>query len=249
MYKNSYERMFKSVQSVGFALLLLFSMPVSAALTPINSPNGADPNLVQNSSQTSIMNHLYGSGNYTRVDDSLDQVWTANNGTTQVVARFAGNNETLGYFVGNSGATGAGNFQTLYNVNGSGYGVTGGSTINQNSLRWGLKTSGQQGDQYFSSLASNNTLDVSASRDHMVTFKITGTSGGFNDNVLGNYVIAFEDLIDNTAQGRSSDRDFNDAVFEVGQQVKVPEPATYALLGSSLLMAFAVRRKAQKATA
>ncbi len=219
--------------------------PLGASLTPVNNPNGSEPNLINNSFQPSILNALYGAGNYTRIDDSLDQIWTANNGSVQVVAKFAGNNEILGYFSGVSGVTDGSTFHTLYNVAGSGYAVSGSTSgLNLPAFRWGLLTSAAQGTNYFSSKPSDNTLDAVGYNDHMVTFLITGTGGGFTNNPIGSYIIAFEDLINNPAKGLSSDRDFNDAVFEVkGGHLNVPEPSTYLLLGVMLLVAVARRQR------
>jgi hypothetical protein len=143
------------------------------------------------------------------------------------VARFAGNNQTLGYFTGAAGLTDGTTFNTLYNVGGSGYAVTGSSAgMTDPSFRWGLMTTGEQGTRYFSSKASDNLLDDAAYKDHMVTFKITGTSGGYSGNIIGNYILAFEDLIINKHKGYNSDRDFQDAVFEY-KKIGVPEPSTY----------------------
>lgn len=243
------KNMWRPLAYTSMAMMALLSASGEATLTPINAPGGSEPNLVVNSAQQSVLNHLYGAGNYVRVDDSLDQIWNSTNGTTQVVARFAGNNQTLGYYKGSSGLTDGTTFNTLYNVGGSGYGVTGASAgLTEPNFRWGLKTVGSQGTQYLSSKPSDNVLDDAAYKDHMVTFKITGTSGGHSGNVIGNYILAFEDLLYNHYKGYTSDRDFQDAVFEF-KKIGVPEPSTYLILGTTLFAAMVLlwRRKQAKA--
>jgi hypothetical protein len=94
----------------------------------------------------------------------------------------------------------------------------------------------------------DNTLDSAGNSDHMVTFLITGNAGGFGSNTLGAYVIAFEDRIQNAGLGLSSDRDFNDAVFEVRHSVPVPEPSTYLMLFSVLGVGLLVTQR-RRATA
>lgn len=239
-----FERLVKWSASGAAALLLLGAGSAYAALTPVNSPNGSEPNLINNSSQPSVMNYLYGAGNYTRIDDSVDQIWSVSSGNTFVVAKFAGNGEVLGYFPGASGPTNASTFQALYSVGGSGYAVSGSSSgLNQNTFRWGIQAGAAQGTQYFSSSPVDNLLDSSAFKDHMVTFKITGNAGHPN-NAIGDFVIAFEDLIENSKKGLASDRDFNDAVFQVKpSNLAVPEPATYLLLGSALLLTLVAKRR------
>lgn len=223
-----------------FALmaLSLFSAAAHASLTPVNPSPGGDPSLlVPNGSTPSVMQTLFGAGNYTRVDDSGDNFWSSQGGTATVQAAFAGNNETLGLFNGgNSVTTGGAGFTTLFSVSGSGYSITGsGSVPVSNLFRFGLMTSPAQGTQYMSSNAANNTLDSAGFNDHMVTFLITAGASA------GNYAIAFEDLLQNSDLGFSSDRDFNDAVFIVSHvaPLPAPEPSTYLLMGSLLgLVAF-----------
>lgn len=222
--------------------LLLVSSPIHAALTPVASPNGSEPNLINNSFQLSVMNALYGAGNYTRINDSSDRVWSATNGSIDAVAKFAGNGQKLGYFSGSSGTVDGSTFNLLFSVVGSGYGVSGSASgLNLANFRWGLKTGPAQGTQYFGSNPIDNTLDSPAYNDHMVTFLITGTAGGYVSNPLGAYVIAFEDRINN--KHLSSDRDFNDAVFEVHNTVPVPEPSTYLTLLTTLGLGMYMTRK------
>lgn len=215
--------------------MILFAIPGNSVLTPINDSNASEANLVNTvisgktnpTFNTSIMDHLYGAGNYLRINDSFDQLWSSSSGTANVVAKFAGNSEIIGYYANAIGPTNAGTFIPLFTVSGSDYSVSGNAIIPALALfRFGLQTSPAEGTQFLSSLDINNPDLL----DHMVTFFIPST---------GHYVLAFEDLLIG-----ASDRDFNDAVFEIsGVSVHVPEPTTYLLMGSFLAIAALLKRR------
>lgn len=222
--------------AVSVASLMMFTVPVNSTLTPVNDSNTSEANLIDNATNknpsslnTSIMNTLFGAGNYIRVDDSIDQLWSSQGGTATIIAKFAGNTETIGTFNGASGPLNASTFNPLFTVTGSEYAVSGTATIPVSSLfRFGLETSPEQGTVYLSS----QNLDNADQMDHMVTFYIPST---------GDYVLAFEDLL-----APQSDEDFNDAVFEVSSVtpgVGVPEPTLYLMLGSSLAGISLLKRK------
>jgi len=85
--------------------------------------------------------------------------------------------------------------------------------------------------------------------DHMVTYKVMEDDGNGGQVWTGAYVIAFEDRFgskfDNTG---FSDRDFNDAVFEIRGFSATPEPSTLALGGLAAVIGAGVtlrRRRAQ----
>lgn len=231
----------KLILSVALLIAILtINNPLSAAFTPVNDSPGSEASLINNtvSGGTSILNHLYGAGNYTRVDDSFDQIWSINNGNTNAVAKFAGNASTFGYYAGNTGVTDGTTFNSLFNVTGSGYSVAGSAAnLSLNNIRWGLSSGGS----FFSSQPADNLFTAPPGQDMMVTFLITGNSGGFLGNQIGNYVIAWEDI-----GSSGSDRDFNDAVIEISHSVPAPEPATFLVLGSFLTLVYAAKRKSLK---
>lgn len=229
-----------TLTAVLFISVFIFNTAIYSANTVINDNTAGEASLVNNtvSGGTSILNHLYGAGNYTRVSDSLDQIWSINNGNTNAVARFAGNASTFGYYTGTSGLTNGLTFNSLFNITGSGYSVLGSATnLSLNNFRWGLSSGGS----FFSSQPIDNLLSAPPGQDMMVTFQITGNSGGFGSNSIGNYVVAWEDT--GTA---GADRDFNDAVIELSNAVPAPEPATFLVMGTFLTMIYAARRKSLK---
>lgn len=206
-------------------LLLLGAAVVSTAgayLTSIYSPIYGEPWLdVSRSGQASILETLYGAGNFARVDDGLDQIWWEYDGTAVAAAKYAGHKHEIGFTQGSGGGV-----TQLFATSGDGYGVSGGFTFDfdpNDFLRFNFRdvTTGD----LWSSMESENTLDGAG--DHMVSFLITGGAHA------GNYVLAWEDLRLN-----ESDRDYNDMIIEVAQTrpgAEVPEPGSLLLLGLVLL--------------
>jgi hypothetical protein len=235
--------------TLGLLAILAVSATVPVAnavyLTPYYNVNNGEQYL------DTILTTLYGAGNLTRVYDDYDQIWHNPDGTARAKAKYAGYTQDFGYIHGTAGLS----FTGIFRVTGSGYNpaVTNlnsftpdGSgwyhfdhTLTGNYFRFGDDPSGAQlwsSDEADNGAASGNP----ASADHMITWRITGTSGGFGGNQIGNHVIAWEDQ-----PIGSSDRDYNDVVVEFGGIDEVPEPGTLFLLGVVLFGAgsVAMRRR------
>jgi len=92
----------------------------------------------------------------------------------------------------------------------------------------------------------SSDASLNDSRDHMVTYRIKGNAGGYTDNGIGNYVVAWED---NWAYNsvRVSDWDFNDVILEIKDpSTGAPEPATMILLGLGLIGMVSLKKKFRK---
>ncbi|HEY6547950.1 MAG TPA: DUF4114 domain-containing protein [Vicinamibacteria bacterium] len=203
------------------ATILCLGATVQATphLTPIGS--SGEPSLA------SILDSLYGAGNYVRVDDGADQWWTnLGSAGARAEAKYAGYGQNFGY------VDGASAFHSLFTVNANGL-MPGGlfSTFTPaesgNPFRWADLANGSASN-YWTSYEGDNvdpgTCLATTCVDHMVTFLVTtGASAG-------SYVIAFEDLRGN----QSPDRDFNDLVVEVQGAAPGPEPGMIGLLALGL---------------
>jgi len=192
----------------------------------------------------------------TRVDDSMDQLWTAGAGARVFgLARSAGRNFTLGELAGASGNA----YTMLLNTIGSaaspvvflasipagqdgnsdlqvsgydGNGLPIFTSVSPGTFRFAIQCAPgcAPAGQTRSSLPSDN----SDGEDHLVTWQLTGgkrTSGDIW------YVAVFEN---------GTDFDFNDYVF-VFQNVTpgpdTPEPGSAILVAGTLLLAMVLRRK------
>jgi Domain of unknown function (DUF4114)/VPDSG-CTERM motif len=203
------------------AALCLSASSAMATQTPVLT--SGEPSLA------SILDTAYGMGNYTRIDDGVDNIWwQVIGGPATVKAKYAGNGNDLW-----TATTPAGlldNFVVAGNV-----GSLGTIAPTSNPFLFADVTSGGSsiGGNYF---VSDSSLNVSG-QDHMVTFQINKDTAG--NALIDTYVIAWEDL-----QYAVSDKDFNDLVVEVSGVTPVPDSGTtMILLGSALCGIGALRRR------
>jgi hypothetical protein len=197
-------------------------------VSPTGGFNDDEPSL------TAILDSLYDLDNLMRIDDDVDQIWQNLDGGATVKAKHAAHQHEVGYLDDTPG------FDSLTPVLSSLDTVTIGETPGQSDgltlFRWAIKDTTPNPDVVWSSRPSDNSDGL----DHMVTFRITGNAGK-PLNVVGNYVIAWEDLPKN-----SSDKDYNDVVLEVGNVAPTPEPGSVvAIAGIALsgLVGWAWRRR------
>lgn len=208
-----------------FSALLLLSLLLcsgaQAALTPVLPNPGSEPDLV---GTNGLLDRYFGLENLVRIDDTLDQYWK-NDGqvVVQTLAKWAGFRQSFG-FIDNEG-----DFTSLFQVGNrrsrpaAGFSVADSGT----RFRFGLDPSG-------SPLWSSKAADNSDGLDHMVTWRI---SAHRNDQLVGAYVIAWEDLLG------GGDQDYNDLVLLVKGGIStlpdpsaqvVPVPAALWLMASGL---------------
>jgi hypothetical protein len=203
-----------------------------------------------------------GDATLTRIDDSDDELWTANPGAGVFgLARSATRNFVLGELAGASGE----NFTEILGVTGSAAapveflpsipagqngngdlqvsGYSGGlpvfTSISTGVFRFAIQCAPgcTPAGQTWSSLPSDNT----DGQDHMVTWELTGGNVPVGDTW---YIAGFEN---------GTDFDFNDYVF-VYQNVtpgsaNTPEPGSAIFVGASLLLSAAFLRLRKTASA
>jgi len=217
--------------SIGIAALLSGALWLGttgwAVATPVMPNMGGEPSLAI---QGGILDTLYGLGNLTRMDDSVDLIW-GNTGIAHVlvVAKYSGYDQTFGYMAGQSGGT----FVPLVTVTGNGWfsgtEITFTSDLSGADFRWGNDPNGLGGTPGLWSAREDENSD---GRDHMVTWMITGNAGRPN-NIVGAFVVGFEDL------PRLGDADYNDLVVLVwgvtDGPLAIPLPASLMLVAASVL--------------
>jgi hypothetical protein len=146
-----------------------------------------------------------------QIGDATDQKWTAKSFTCTAVAKFSDNTQVLGTIDSH------GHSESLMNVTGSGYNVSGSATCNMDGKTFEFTRDGTSGDQ--NSLDSMNSDD----RDHMVTYEVTGLAGQTGPV----WMMFWEDLnkTPDLPKGRTS-QDFNDLAVEIRPTVTaVPLPS------------------------
>jgi len=197
-----------------------------ASATPVMPNGGGEPSLA---TPGGILDTLYGLGNLTRMDDSVDQLW-GDTGIAHVlvVAKYSGYTQTFGYLPGASG----GALVPLVTLSGNGpvVGTEITFTVDQSTadFRWG---DDPNGTAVAPGLWSAREDENSDRLDHMVTWLITGNAGR-PGNILGAFVVGFEDL------PGLGDADYNDLVvlvWGVTDAPLVPAPATLTLVGAMVL--------------
>jgi len=223
---------------MALAVVFLFFGSAGAYLTTINpvGGSGSEPSLF------SIMDTLYGVGNYTRVDDSFDQVWLNISGSATAMAKYASYSQAFGYIPDTDLQ-----FHELFTVTGTGYLADfSKSNANNDKTPPGLSNKTPTGlfePGSYSFLFANDPNG--AGDPPMWTSQPSSNSPGFYDHMVtfslvsGNYVIAWEDL-------NLGDYDYNDLVVEVGGVSAVPEPATLLLIGSGILGFLGLRKASVK---
>jgi hypothetical protein len=213
---------------VAFVVVSVLAAAPSFGSTVINRGPSNEVDLIplpgQPEDYVSIMDHVYGSGHYQRVEDPADNTWYTNDGLASAAAKYAGNTEKLSFVVGATSTM-------LINVTGgNGYAGSLSGTLSNptpdgpTSFTWELNSPAGS-TTFWSSDASANP----GGRDHMVTFRITqlfDTQSEQYVDVSGVYAIGWEDL-------DMGDQDYNDLVVEVKDCYPssegpglVPEPAS-----------------------
>jgi hypothetical protein len=140
-----------------------------------------------------------------------DQLWADGVVNAQAEARYASFNQAFGYYDGSSVAS----YTKLFDVTGSGTGVTGSiSNFSFGSL-FGFARGGNNGPHFSSD--SHNT----DGRDHMLTYRVAGP-GGYKS-----WLLFFEDKNEGDS---NADWDYNDLVVEVSV-IPAPGAAALGLLG------------------
>lgn len=220
----------------------------SAVFTPVLAPPSGEMNHNQILDQIyagtfapSGVNYLGTAGiNAVRIDDSLDQLWSGEFVSYIARARFASWTQSFGYFAGHSG----GSYTEIFNVVGTGYGVDEGGPVDPAFVQGSLMRWGRNGNNggIISSLQTDNP---GGNNDHLVTYQVTGLTGGPYDG-REVFLLFWEDQ-------NLGDADYNDLVVELvrvpaggGQdEPGVPEPlsATLGLISASGLVLAATRRR------
>jgi hypothetical protein len=215
-----------------FCFGLIFAAASSyASLTPVQDIWGVQPgssgewNLynsgVGSAQGPGIMEYIYGTGNFTRVNDASDIDWAGSPGGATFDAIYAGASQAL------YTAALAGTPISSEILGGSGYTGNAAPSRSPNTVSYIPESQPFLFlDQANGNMAYSDPGLSSGGVDRMVTFAVTGylaTPGdqsswtAFSDGTT-HYVVAFED---------GTDFDYNDLVVEVSGVAPVPEATTF----------------------
>ena len=164
-----------------------------------------------------LLDRLYGAGNYNRIDDSIDQIWSDMDGFIEVVAIYAADKHKLGYSLNET--TGSSPVWLDGSLGGD---------LNQlnETAQLDIEPDSDAFIWVLGCVELYYSVDVlnPYSKDHMVTFTIPDA-----------FVICWDNA--------GGDEDFQDMVFEIRNVTAVPEPATICLFGLGALALLRKRRK------
>jgi hypothetical protein len=219
--RRSVRRLLASL--IGLILLIQVAPAARAAFTPIGDAPAQylEPNLVGVNPypfnlNPSVLETLYGEANLRRIDDDLDRRFahTGTAATMKVVAKFSGIGNQIGFF-----PPGSTSLHAVLRFRDSRYVGYNPEVVVSSSTK-GIIDPAVSGlifplglHRTVTSIPGRNTSGL----DQMVTFEIIGAIGHPN-NVIGNYVVAFED-------NPKNDVDYQDVIAELSGVVPVPEPA------------------------
>ncbi len=234
--------LFSAFIGLGLALTC-WATPITT--TPINT-NSSEGSLA---TMNGILDSLYGLENLQRVNDvgtNSDQIWSWVDGvdswSATVQAKHAAYSHDFGILPGLESDNLITIVDSIYFNNTEPRSNSYLIDDSFQTFRLGLHVFNT--DLTWSSQTSEN-LYRGLYTDHMVTWQIMDNAG-FEDNQIGNYVVAWEDL----APGQCYyDGDYQDLVVELsgvqpGTPI-VPEPATVAILAAGAI--FLVRRDKRRA--